>query len=101
VSRLIRRSISYWFDHTEDAHIARRRPSSYAAGRRLLVGTDSSTHRRGAGCSLEVVTAEMQADDYNFETPSTDLLGVTSGDDPSLTIYSIRPGERRRTPSRR
>ncbi len=44
-------------------------------------------------CSLEqaVVVGQFKADDYNFTTPSTDLLATASGADPSRSVYDY-PG---------
>ncbi len=42
--------------------------------------------------SKQVVSGKVSIDDYNFETPGTDLLAVVSGSSPSYSIYEY-PGK--------
>jgi len=101
VSRLLEdEGIAYWFDHTDSADtlVLSDDPSGYEAGPSALkVQFTEGAETRGDAvpeCSLEVqvTTGQYKLDDYNFETPSTDLLGVSSGADPALTIYEYPAG---------
>ncbi len=46
-------------------------------------------------CTLEqsVIVGQYKTDDYNFETPSTDLLGTASGKDTARSIYEYQGGQ--------
>jgi type VI secretion system secreted protein VgrG len=103
VSRLMEsEGIFYFFDHSSSTHT-------------LVLADDSSAYLSMAGldtvqasasgrswetadamleCHLEqqVVVGQYKSDDYNFETPSTDLLATASGADTSRSIYEF-PGE--------
>jgi type VI secretion system secreted protein VgrG len=102
VTRLMEEEgIFYFFEHTASSHT-------------LVLADDSSAHADILGtstihmapsdkewtdetavfnCSWEqqVTVGQYQADDYNFETPSTDLLSKTSSQDTSRSIYEY-PG---------
>ena len=41
---------------------------------------------------MQVTSGKYKLDDYNFETPSTDLLGIASGADTSLAMYEYPAG---------
>ena len=101
VSRLMEsEGIFYWFDHKEGAHtlVLADDASSYPAGpsRLNVVVTDTTEARTDAvpDCSIEmqVTSGKYQLDDYNFETPATDLLGIASGADASLVLYEYPAG---------
>jgi type VI secretion system secreted protein VgrG len=96
VSRLLENEgIAYRFDHTDSAHtlvitddVATSQPPLQTLSIAASVGAWERTDAMGE-CILEseVIVGRYKADDYNFETPTTDLLGVASGDDPTLTVY--------------
>ena len=100
VSRLIEdEGISYRFDHTRPAHtlVLADDASSYAAGPGAWLPRRPGEHRIDAlpECAIEVqvTSGQYKLDDYNFETPATDLLGVASGDDLALTVYEYPAGD--------
>jgi type VI secretion system secreted protein VgrG len=102
VTRLMEEEgIFYFFEHDASSH-------------KLVLGDDSSAHSNILGtstihmapsdrtwidelgiydCSWEqqVTVGQYQADDYNFETPTTDLLSKASSKDTSRSIYEY-PG---------
>ena len=101
VSRLMEsEGISYRFEHTDQAHtlVLADDASSYKPGPgSLTIGTTDRAGQRTDAlpeCAIEVqVTSDQcKLDDYNFETPSTDLLGVASGQTSALTIYDYPAG---------
>lgn len=102
ISRLMADAgIWYRFDHTADAHtlVLADDASGYVTGPSAMsvAGSDSRWTPINAlpECSLEVqvTSGGYKLDDYNFETPATDLLGVASGDTPSLTVYEYPADE--------
>ena len=102
ISRLMEsEGIFYHFEHTQDAHtlVLADDASSYVAGpaRLIMVATDTRSARTEVlpECSLEVqvTTGSYKLDDYNFETPATDLLGVAKGDAPALGVYEYPAGK--------
>jgi type VI secretion system secreted protein VgrG len=101
VSRLMEaEGISYYFTHTDSAHtvVLADDTSSYGAGpAQLKLGaTSMSTPRADAlpdcAIAVQVTSDQCKLDDYNFETPSTDLLGVASGKTSALTVYDYPAG---------
>lgn len=96
VSRLLENEgIAYRFDHTDSAHTfvltdnaSTDQPPLQSLSIGATQGAWERTDKMGE-CTIEseVVVGTFKSDDYNFETPSTDLLGVASGDDPALTVY--------------
>src|SRR5262249_38739019 len=94
VSRLLEaEGISSYFTHTSSAHtlVLADDASSYQAGPASLkiAATGMGPARSDAlpNCAIEVrVTSDQsKLDDYNFETPTTDLLGSASGTTSALT----------------
>ncbi|HJR08845.1 MAG TPA: type VI secretion system tip protein TssI/VgrG [Pyrinomonadaceae bacterium] len=103
VSRLMEDAgIFYFFEHAEDKHT-------------LVLGDDSDAHKSCPGlkearyqqasvshtddhvitrCSIEeqVVTGKFAHDDFNFETPSTDLKVEVAGEGSELRIYEYPGG---------
>ena len=103
VSRLMEDAgIFYFFEHEEGKHT-------------LVLGDDADAHKPCAGlkearyrqssvahtddhvitrCSIEeqVVTGKFALDDFNFETPSTDLLVEASGEGGKMRIYEYPGG---------
>jgi type VI secretion system secreted protein VgrG len=103
VSRLMEDSgIFYFFEHTEDKHT-------------LVLGDDSDSHKPCPGldaaryeqssvshtndhvvtrCTIEeqVVTGRYAHDDFNFETPSTDLKVEVAGEENGMRIYEYPGG---------
>jgi type VI secretion system secreted protein VgrG len=101
VSRLMEaEGISYYFEHSDSAHtlVLADDASSYQTGPGSLTiaATEMSSARSDAlpECSIEVqVTSDQcKLDDYNFETPSTDLLGTASGDTTNYSVYDYPAG---------
>lgn len=102
VSRLMEsEGIFYFFDHSSSAHtmVLADDSSAYLAPPALTTVQASPSGRSWetadtlSECHLEqqVVPGEYKSDDYNFETPSTDLLATASGTDTSRSIYEF-PG---------
>jgi type VI secretion system secreted protein VgrG len=102
VSRLMEEEgIFYFFEHTSSAHTLVLADDSSAYG--TCTGVTSISVRPSdvswaseesvTECSLEqqVVVGQFKSDDYNFETPSTDLLATASGQDTARSIYEF-PG---------
>lgn len=102
ISRLMEEEgICYFFTHSASAHtmVLADDASAWAA----TTGLDKAvfTPHESAwttdvivtDCMLEqnVTPGKYQTDDYNFETPDTDLLASASGTDGSRTIYDF-PG---------
>lgn len=103
VSRLMENAgIFYFFKHEEDKHT-------------LVLGDDADAHKACPGlkearyqqssvqhtddhvitrCFIEeqVVTGKFAHDDFNFETPSTDLIVEATGDESELRIYEYPGG---------
>ena len=101
VSRLMEsEGISYRFEHTDSAHtlVLADDASSYAAGPgSLTIAATAAEGQRSDAlpeCSIElqVTSDQCKLDDYNFETPSTDLLGTASGETSALTVYQYPAG---------
>ena len=101
VSRLMEaEGISYYFEHSDSAHTLTLTDdaSSYKDGpASLAIGaTEVAAGRSDAlpECSIEVqVTSDQcKLDDFNFETPSTDLLGTASGDTTNYSVYDYPAG---------
>lgn len=103
VSRLMEsEGIFYFFDHTSSTHtmVLADDSSAYLS----MPGLDTVQASAAAGsweandallqCEVEqqVVVGQYKSDDYNFETPSTDLLANASGSDTSRSVYEY-PGE--------
>jgi type VI secretion system secreted protein VgrG len=103
VSRLMEDAgIFYFFEHGEDKHT-------------LVLGDDADVHKSCPGlkearyqqssvqhtddhiitrCSIEeqVVTGKFAVDDFNFETPSTDLMVEVTGEGSEMRIYEYPGG---------
>jgi type VI secretion system secreted protein VgrG len=103
VSRLMEDAgIFYFFEHEEDKHT-------------LVLGDDADAHKSCPGlkearyqqssvphtddhvitrCSIEeqVVTGKFAVDDFNFETPSTDLMVEVTGAGSEMRIYEYPGG---------
>ncbi|HEV7377849.1 MAG TPA: type VI secretion system tip protein TssI/VgrG [Pyrinomonadaceae bacterium] len=103
VSRLMEDAgIFYFFEHEEDKHT-------------LVLGDDADVHKSCPGlkearyqqssvqhtddhiitrCSIEeqVVTGKFAVDDFNFETPSTDLMVEVTGEGSEMRIYEYPGG---------
>src|SRR5947208_12270838 len=103
VSRLMEsEGIFYFFDHTSSTHtmVLADDSSAYLTLPGLSTVQASASGRSWEttdamlGCEIEqqVVVGQYKSDDYNFETPSTDLLATASGSDTSRAVYSF-PGE--------
>src|SRR5262249_36368549 len=101
VSRLMEaEGISYYFTHTDSAHtlVLADDASSYTAGPAQLkiaaTAMDSSRSDALPECGVEgqVASDQCKLDGYNFETPSTDLLGTASGQSSALTVYDYPAG---------
>lgn len=100
VSRLMEEEgIFYFFTHDSSSHklVLADDASAYQACTGLTTATMQKESWKGedivTACALEqrVTTGQFKADDYNFITPSTDLLATASGTDTSLSIYEY-PG---------
>jgi type VI secretion system secreted protein VgrG len=101
ISRLMEsEGIFYRFEHTADAHtlVLLNDGSSYGEGPSTLRIVASDTRWPQIDvlpeCTVEmqVTPGGVQMDDFNFETPATDLLGVATGDDDTLTMYEYPAG---------
>ncbi len=102
VSRLLEEEgIFYYFTHDDSKHtlILADDSSSWGSCQDLtsarVAGDPSELASDDAvlGCSIEqlVTVGEFKADDYNFTTPSTDLLAKSSGADSKRSLYDY-PG---------
>lgn len=101
LSRLMEEEgIFYFFEHADGKHTlvladdADAYESCTALTTAEVLKSDFSWQRDIIReCSIEqnVVPGQYAVDDYNFETPSTDLLATASGPDPSRSIYEY-PG---------
>jgi type VI secretion system secreted protein VgrG len=103
VSRLMEsEGIFYFFDHTSSVHtlVLADDSSAYLSlpGLTTVQASASGRSWETADALLEcqvqqeVTAGQYKSDDYNFETPSTDLLATTSGSDTSRSLYYY-PGE--------
>src|SRR5262252_5773131 len=101
VSRLMEaEGISYYFTHTDSAHtlVLADDASSYTAGpAQLKIGATAMSPSRSdalpeSGVEVQVTSDQCKLDDYNFETPTTDLLGTASGKTSALTVYDYPAG---------
>lgn len=103
VSRLMEEEgIFYYFEHASDAHtlVLADDASAYGACPGLTQATMRSDPTSAAvedailDCRMEhaVVVGQYKHDDYNFQTPSTDLLATASGTDTARSWYSY-PGK--------
>jgi type VI secretion system secreted protein VgrG len=101
VSRLMEaEGISYYFTHTDSAHtlVLADDASSYTAGPGQLkiaataMGAARSDALPDCAIDVQVTSDQCKLDDYNFETPSTDLLGTASGQTSALTVYDYPAG---------
>jgi len=101
ISRLMEaEGISYWFTHTASAHtlVLADDGSAYAEGPTLSTSRAAAAEARAPTlpeCSIEVqvTSGKYRADDYNFETPATDLLGTATGQDADLGVYEYPAGQ--------
>jgi type VI secretion system secreted protein VgrG len=102
VSRLLEEEgIFYYFTHDDSKHtlVLADSSSSWGSCQDLnsarVAGDPSELASDDAvlSCSIEqlVTVGEFKSDDYNFTTPSTDLLAKSSGADPKRSIYDY-PG---------
>ena len=102
ISRLMEdEGIYYFFTHEDGKHTlvladdssAHEDVTGYATVRLRPVDSQWSEEGSIQECTIEqqTVTAKFKADDYNFETPSTDLLATSSGDG-STTVYEYPAG---------
>jgi len=103
VSRLMEsEGIFYFFDHSSSTHtlVLADDSSAYLSmpGLDTVQASASGRSWETADALLEchveqqVIVGQYKADDYNFVTPSTDLLATASGADTSRAIYEY-PGE--------
>ncbi|HEV3040172.1 MAG TPA: type VI secretion system tip protein TssI/VgrG [Candidatus Angelobacter sp.] len=103
VSRLMEsEGICYFFDHSSSTHTMVLADDSSAwltlPGLTTVQASASGRSWETADAVLEcqveqqVVVGQFKSDDYNFTTPSTDLLATASGSDTSRSIYAF-PGE--------
>ncbi|HZU31232.1 MAG TPA: type VI secretion system tip protein TssI/VgrG [Candidatus Angelobacter sp.] len=103
VSRLMEsEGIFYFFDHTSSTHTLVLADDSSAwltmPGLTTVQASASGRSWETADAMLEckieqqVVVGQYKSDDYNFTTPSTDLLATASGSDTSRSVY-FYPGE--------
>jgi type VI secretion system secreted protein VgrG len=103
VSRLMEsEGIFYFFDHSISTHtmVLADDSSAYLSMPSLdtvqasVSGRSWETSDALLECQVEqqVVVGQYKSDDYNFVTPSTDLLATASGADASRSIYEY-PGE--------
>ena len=90
VSRLLEEEgISYWFEHAAAAHtlVLADDPAAFAVlpdlatARYATSTTGAEMQDVVSRCTLEqrVVTGSIALDDYNFETPATDLYSTVEG----------------------
>ena len=101
ISRLMEaEGIAYWFSHTASAHtlVLSDDASAYEEGPSLSTSPTEPAGARAAAlpdCSIEVqvTSGKYRADDYNFETPATDLLGVATGQAADLGVYEYPAGQ--------
>jgi type VI secretion system secreted protein VgrG len=103
VSRLMEsEGIFYFFDHTDSTHtlVLADDSSAYLSmpGLDTVQASPSGRSWETADAMLEsqieqqVIVGQFKSDDYNFTTPSTDLLATASGSDTSRSVYEY-PGE--------
>lgn len=103
VSRLMEsEGIFYFFDHSSSTHtmVLADDSSAYLSMPGLATVQASPSGRAWetsdaiVECNVQqqVIVGQYKSDDYNFTTPSTDLLATASGDDTSRSIYEY-PGE--------
>jgi type VI secretion system secreted protein VgrG len=103
VSRLMEsEGIFYFFDHSSSIHTMVLADDSSAwltmPGLSTVQASASGRSWEAAdallACQVEqqVVVGQYKSDDYNFTTPSTDLLATASGSDTSRSVYTY-PGE--------
>ncbi len=102
VSRLLEEEgISYWFTHASGAHtlVLADDPSAFADLPDLPTAqyanstTGAQPQDTVGRCTLEqrVVTGSVAVDDYNFETPATDLYSTVEGKGGTMLAYDY-PG---------
>jgi type VI secretion system secreted protein VgrG len=100
VSRLMEEEgIFYFFTHTSSTHSLVL--ADDASGYQACTGLTTATMQKEAnkaedivtGCSLEqqVVPGQFKSDDYNFTTPTTELLATASGAESTPSLYEY-PG---------
>jgi len=101
VSRLMEsEGISYYFEHSDAAHtlVLADDASSYGAGpddlkiRATEVVAPRSDALPECSIAVQVTSDQCKLDDYNFETPATDLLGTASGSTSTLAVYDYPAG---------
>lgn len=103
VSRLLEEEgISYWFEHASGAHtlVLADDPSAFAvlpdlATAQYAGSTTGAQPQDVVGrCTLEqrVVTGSVAVDDFNFETPATDLYSTVEGKSGTMLAYSYPGG---------
>lgn len=103
VSRLMEEEgIFYFFTHTSSAHtlVLADDASAFApctgVSSVTMVGTASSTNNEQTitDCTLEqqVVPQQFKTDDYDFETPSTDLLVTATTQSSDRALYEFPAG---------
>jgi type VI secretion system secreted protein VgrG len=102
ISRLMEsEGIAYWFTHTESAHtlVLADDGSAYDGGPTLSTsagGVAGALTDVLPECAIEVqvTSGKYRSDDYNFETPATDLLGVATGKTATdLDVYDYPAGQ--------
>jgi type VI secretion system secreted protein VgrG len=102
ISRLMEsEGIAYWFTHTDSAHtlVLADDGSAYDAGPTLSTsagGVAGALTDVLPECDIEVqvTSGKYRSDDYNFETPATDLLGVATGKTATdLDVYDYPAGQ--------
>ena len=103
VSRLMEdEGIFYFFEHDDSKHTLVLADDSDSYG--ACPGLEQARVRQAMSsweeidaildCSLEqrVTVGQYKSDDYNFETPSTDLLVTASGQDTKRSVYEYPGG---------
>ncbi len=103
VSRLLEEAgICWFFEHAQGAHtlVLADDASAFSACTGLATATYAAS-TTGAGlqdlvteCTLEqqVTTGKLSLDDFNFETPSTDLTSTVDGTAGTLQVYDYPGG---------
>lgn len=103
VSRLLEQAgICYFFEHAKGKHtlVLADDASAFSAcpgrAKATYAGTTTSAQMEDVvgSCSLEqrVATGKLALDDFNFETPATDLTATVDGQSGSLRVYDYPGG---------
>lgn len=103
VSRLLEESgISYFFEHASGKHVlvladdASAYPACPGPATATYAGSTTAAQMDGlvGRCALEqrVTTGKLSLDDFNFETPATDLISTVDGQSGSMSVYDYPGG---------